>query len=265
MTLAMDDSAKSKSFRRKESEADECESRYRKRKRTTISPDQLNLLENLYDDQQWPTKIQKEQLAHDLGRSETFVSVWFQNKRARVKKEEDILKKRVGLALGFAELAEDKKTQNSGAANRIANLDDTDRPHTTQSTANVGDSNTYLVGITLDAVTDVRQTDVRPRSNRGVYVGHMLCKPDKAKHPTLLSTNTKAVTTLGLSLRPVGIGHATSETATTRATRLYMPSACRTRSKTIDNVNDYHFYDGHSPEDRPTITQQAFHRDFTSI
>ena len=69
------------------------EARIRKRrKRTIITAEQLEKLEKTFKQEQWPNKLRKERLAFELGSSEQFVSIWFQNKRARVKREEELAK-----------------------------------------------------------------------------------------------------------------------------------------------------------------------------
>ena len=67
----------------------------KKRKRTIIPPEQVEKLEALFFREQWPSRIRKEDLAQELGQTEHFVSVWFQNRRARQKKEDLIAKPKV--------------------------------------------------------------------------------------------------------------------------------------------------------------------------
>ena len=57
-----------------------------RRKRTVIPAKELERLEKLFSENNWPNRQQKQSLAADLGRSKQFVNIWFQNKRARVKK-----------------------------------------------------------------------------------------------------------------------------------------------------------------------------------
>jgi len=64
----------------------------KRRKRTIITAEQLEKLEKTFKQEQWPNKLRKERLAFELGSSEQFVSIWFQNKRARVKREEELAK-----------------------------------------------------------------------------------------------------------------------------------------------------------------------------
>lgn len=64
----------------------------KRRKRTIITAEQLEKLEKTFKQEQWPNKLRKERLAYELGSNEQFVSIWFQNKRARVKREEEMAK-----------------------------------------------------------------------------------------------------------------------------------------------------------------------------
>ena len=64
----------------------------KRRKRTIITAEQLEKLENTFKQEQWPNKMCKERVAYELGSNEQFVSIWFQNKRARVKREEEMAK-----------------------------------------------------------------------------------------------------------------------------------------------------------------------------
>jgi hypothetical protein len=61
--------------------------RKKKRKRTVICPKELEKLENLFQVEPWPSRSSKETLAFDIGKSENFISVWFQNRRARMRRE----------------------------------------------------------------------------------------------------------------------------------------------------------------------------------
>ena len=63
-----------------------------RRKRTVITPDQLDKLETSFKQEPWPHRSRKENIAKDLDKPEPFVSIWFQNKRARVKREEEMAK-----------------------------------------------------------------------------------------------------------------------------------------------------------------------------
>ena len=65
------------------------EKHYRRR-RTIITPDQLEQLERAFKLDPWPVRHKKEEIARDLGKTEVFVSTWFQNKRARVRRTEEL-------------------------------------------------------------------------------------------------------------------------------------------------------------------------------
>ena len=67
----------------------------KRRKRTIITAEQLEKLEHTFKQEQWPNKMCKERVAYELGSNEQFVSIWFQNKRARVKREEEMAKLQV--------------------------------------------------------------------------------------------------------------------------------------------------------------------------
>lgn len=60
----------------------------RKRKRTVIPETHYDKLEKLFQRETWPNRAKKEALAQEIGQSEHFVSVWFQNRRARMKRED---------------------------------------------------------------------------------------------------------------------------------------------------------------------------------
>ena len=59
----------------------------KKRKRTIITPEQLASLNDFFNREQWPNRARKVKLAHEIGMTENFVSVWFQNKRAKIKRD----------------------------------------------------------------------------------------------------------------------------------------------------------------------------------
>ncbi|CAH1791262.1 unnamed protein product [Owenia fusiformis] len=63
------------------------EHKKKKRKRTVIHQAQLHKLEELFNVENWPNRARKEKLAKELNRSIEFVNIWFQNKRARVKRD----------------------------------------------------------------------------------------------------------------------------------------------------------------------------------
>ncbi|XP_074662997.1 uncharacterized protein LOC141915386 [Tubulanus polymorphus] len=62
----------------------------KRRIRTVIRKDELALLEEVYYTNQWPSKEEKIRLSDQLGKTQQFVNIWFQNKRARVKKEKQM-------------------------------------------------------------------------------------------------------------------------------------------------------------------------------
>ena len=73
----------------------------KKRKRTLITQEQTEKLEKSFQQEPWPNRARKEQLAKSMDKNTKFVSTWFQNKRARLRREEQydklIKKGRVGV------------------------------------------------------------------------------------------------------------------------------------------------------------------------
>lgn len=61
-----------------------------KRKRTKVSLSDSHKLECSFRHESWPNRTRKQKLAMDIGRDEKFVSVWFQNRRAKIKREEEM-------------------------------------------------------------------------------------------------------------------------------------------------------------------------------
>lgn len=59
----------------------------KRRKRTMISPTELEKLESLFKSEAWPSRVNKVRLAEEIRKTEHFVSTWFQNRRARQKRE----------------------------------------------------------------------------------------------------------------------------------------------------------------------------------
>ena len=60
----------------------------KKRKRTFVSPEQQSKLEHLFKCDNWPKRDEKQKLGNDIGLSEHFVKVWFQNRRVRLRKDQ---------------------------------------------------------------------------------------------------------------------------------------------------------------------------------
>ena len=60
--------------------------RTKKRRRTVISPDEIEKLEESFEKEQKPDRIAKLELAKQLSKPESFVNIWFQNRRAKERK-----------------------------------------------------------------------------------------------------------------------------------------------------------------------------------
>lgn len=58
----------------------------KRRRRTIISSKDLEKLEGLFKISKWPDRIQKGRLSKTIGKSENFISTWFQNRRARMRR-----------------------------------------------------------------------------------------------------------------------------------------------------------------------------------
>ena len=57
-----------------------------KRPRTAFSSDQLNRLKREFDENRYLTEERRRNLAEELGLNENQIKIWFQNKRAKLKK-----------------------------------------------------------------------------------------------------------------------------------------------------------------------------------
>ena len=68
----------------------------KRRKRTAFSHTQQAKLENAFQKDHWPTRNRKERLALELDMSLQSVRTWFQNRRAKEKREEDYKEMQAG-------------------------------------------------------------------------------------------------------------------------------------------------------------------------
>jgi len=73
----------------KDQEDSETTSLNRKNKRERITPKQKMVLETVFVTQKLPSYQLRDQLSQSLGMSPKRVQVWFQNKRAKIKKSEE--------------------------------------------------------------------------------------------------------------------------------------------------------------------------------
>ncbi|KAF8359524.1 ceh-16 [Pristionchus pacificus] len=74
-----------RNHRRRKERRDEREQE-EKRSRTAFTPQQLDVLRNHFIDNRYLTEKRRRELANELGLNESQIKIWFQNKRAKVKK-----------------------------------------------------------------------------------------------------------------------------------------------------------------------------------
>ncbi|VBB27937.1 unnamed protein product [Acanthocheilonema viteae] len=75
-------SPRSRRTKRKETNLNDDE----KRPRTAFTAEQLERLKQQFMDNRYLTEKRRQELAHELGLNESQIKIWFQNKRAKLKK-----------------------------------------------------------------------------------------------------------------------------------------------------------------------------------
>ncbi|CCD63316.1 Homeobox protein engrailed-like ceh-16 [Caenorhabditis elegans] len=72
--------------RKRESTGSSGSSEEEKRPRTAFTGDQLDRLKTEFRESRYLTEKRRQELAHELGLNESQIKIWFQNKRAKLKK-----------------------------------------------------------------------------------------------------------------------------------------------------------------------------------
>lgn len=67
---------------------DEMDNNFNKKKRKRTAPEQLKVLEDIFNAHQHPNLSLRNQLAHQLGMTPRSVQIWFQNRRAKARNME---------------------------------------------------------------------------------------------------------------------------------------------------------------------------------